>query len=924
MMFDSWFSAPPYAVVPVLVGPLSTLIALLPAILMAVATALFSLLKPSAMKKFVLLLWAQKVAMLAIAAIGVAAWYGWGYLSAAPVEPVAAASGDAADWTMFRGGPERRGYVAGDIEDPGQPGRMTSFTRDGIETFYASPAVVGNRAYITCADIAPFTDRGAIYAIDTDTGKLVWEYDDRAYRATFSSPSIAGKYLVCGEGLHETRDARIVCLDLEASEKERRGVRLWEHRTQSHVESSPCIADGRVYIGAGDDGIYCLELEPEAAGDPRIVWHLDGKDYLDAESSPVVIDGKVYFGLGEGGKAICCVDAATGEEEWRIATPYPAFGCPTISKGRLYVGMGNGNFVETAEQVREKKLAALRAASRSDDEIAAEAARLGPVGEVWAIDLATREVAWKFRVDRTVLGAVACAGDRLFFGSRDGHFRCISTEGVELRKWNARAPIVSSPAVARAHVYFLTQEGMLHCLDAASLEPVWEMRIDTGGQSFSSPVVAHGRVFAGTSRNGFAMLGEPGRAKRDPVWAGPLGGPGKSGWDGTLTPERGTFAWRFPAPPPRRSRAPEPEIPRIVVPPAFVKKDVPRDADDDPRAKDAADSSAIEQSATVEAAFAYVAMEYQDRQGVAALRLADDRNAVAELAWFHETPLPVRRSPAATVTQVFCVTGETGDASRELCCLDAATGEPLWAAAVADDAPGDFIIDEIGLLVADGGDTLTRIPLEGFAPGPKAEKQWTAQVRAVRGAPVRLGDLVVAAAEQRLSVLDAPTGRTLWSMPRGSRSNPLVTGDDALARIWVAGDSASKSGVHACRIHDGERVAAIACGPVSSPLVTHDGTLACTNEAGEIVMWNAETAEEFARIPGAFPAHPPLIADDVLLFVDAQRESIQRHDLRTEKTTRWMDTAWLGKITTPPILIDSHLYFATDQRGLICAKPADR
>src|SRR5690606_14484803 len=111
------------------------------------------------------------------------------------------------------------------------------------------------------------------------------------------------------------------------------------------------------------------------------------------------------------------------------------------------------------------------------------------------------------------------------------------------------------------------------------------------------------------------------------------------------------------------------------------------------------------------------------------------------------------------------------------------------------------------------------------------------------------------------SVLDAPTGRTLWSIGVATRGNPLVAGNDALARIWIAGDAASGGGVHSCRIEDGERIATVKCGIVASRLVTHDGTLACTNEAGEIILWNAESAAEVARVPGAWPEFPPLIAD---------------------------------------------------------------
>ncbi len=35
-------------------------------------------------------------------------------------------------------------------------------------------------------------------------------------------------------------------------------------------ESSPAIADGRVYVGAGDDGFYCLDLRGDGQGKAKV------------------------------------------------------------------------------------------------------------------------------------------------------------------------------------------------------------------------------------------------------------------------------------------------------------------------------------------------------------------------------------------------------------------------------------------------------------------------------------------------------------------------------------------------------------------------------------------------------------------------------------------------------------------------------
>jgi len=217
------------AVVPVLVGPLQAFLALLPSILAALGGVLLALFRPSTVKHLIQFLWHQKIftACLIVLIGGVVYgsrnnWWIKGDISEAQ---------GGTDWTAFRGGSHRRGYVpARDAEDPTAADPIWEYTRE--KTVYSSPTVVGNRIYSTFADYGPFSDRGAILCIDAKSGAEVWRYRAEGFRATFSSPSVQHDYVVSGEGLHLTDNARVICLN-------RNGKRLWSHRTSSHVESSP-------------------------------------------------------------------------------------------------------------------------------------------------------------------------------------------------------------------------------------------------------------------------------------------------------------------------------------------------------------------------------------------------------------------------------------------------------------------------------------------------------------------------------------------------------------------------------------------------------------------------------------------------------------------------------------------------------------
>lgn len=503
----------PLAVFPVLVGPLQTLLALLPAILVGVGSMVFAAFKPRGFVRLAKFCWRQKLFFGCVAAV-VALWqYGipsrWVRGQSVAVNIHASAG---TDWESARGGSRRLGRGPGEL-DATASGVVWSNTRD--KTVLSSPAVSGDRIiFSTATDIGPFTPmgRGAIACVEASTGREVWRYAPDNYRGTFSSPVVSGNSVVCGEGLHQVEDARVTCLDV------RTGERRWEFRTKSHVEATPAIADGRVFIGAGGDGFYCLSLEPDPKGQPHVLWHLKADDFADCESSPVIHEGVVYFGLGEGGAAVCAVKAETGELLWKLDTPYPVFAPPTVVDGKLLIATGNGNYVQSAADLLEMKLQILRDDGATEQQLSDARERLKPVGEAWCIDLSTRAIDWKYSTGDAILGAIVHAGDSIYFGSRDGCLYRVSPAGELLNKYDLHEPVISSAALGQMHIYCTTASGRLYCLDRLTLKPAWDSSLGSGTTFSSSPTVAHGHVYIGTAENGLRCLGRPGEPD-PPLWA---------------------------------------------------------------------------------------------------------------------------------------------------------------------------------------------------------------------------------------------------------------------------------------------------------------------------------------------------------------------------------------------------------------------
>lgn len=864
-----------FAVVPVVVGPLQVLIAILPAILSALLGAIVALLKPSSIKIALRILWRNKVGTLITVGIVAGIWYGIGYLRQHFRGRAKSVEITPTEWSAYRGGPLRRGVVLDNKGEPNSGGIIWNFTE--AQKFYSSPAVVGNRLFVCSADYRPLRDRGSIFCIDADTGVKIWEYSPRGFRATYSSPSISKDgYLVCGEGLHFTRDARITCLKVNL--KEDKYEFLWEYRTKSHVESSACIYNGKVYIGAGDDGLYCIALEPMPDKRPKIVWHADPKEYPDCESSPIVVDGYVYFGLGMGGKAIVCLDAETGKLVWKQNTPYPVFSHPTVVDGKVIAGMGNGNVAETAEEVWMKEQQKLKSKGASEKEIQDTAKLYAPGGEVWCLDAKDGKVVWTHKTKAVVIGAVAASDGRIYFADQSGAIICLSLEsGKILANRNVHQPIVSSPALGNEYVYVTSSLGKLYCLDREKLELVWEANIGRGTQNWSSPCVARGHLYVGSEANGLVCIGEVRKGTKTELWSGALGGPGKSGLlDSSSPPAWLTFAWRYPA-------------------------------SDDEEENSPSQGSSITTPPTLLGDALYVTLKGK-QTGIVKLKLAEKRQTRPEEVWFK--PIEISSPIAIRNKELIFTTKLTNSAERALICLHADNGLTLWQHKIATNASGEFTFLKEGILIADIEDGISFL-----TSGNSVTREWTARTGKTLGVPVSINKIVIVAvpANQSMLALSLINGNELWRTTVDSTitTGPVVSGE----HIAIG----TEAGISIHSLVDGSKLWSTNYGAITTYLVCNDAHLASgTNENTAFVFdW---TGNAMFKITDIKSGTIPMLCEDTVLYFSSTHITLFNLNTGAQKNITG-SLGWLGTITTPAIMSEWHLYFGTANKGLICMRP---
>jgi len=557
------------AVIPSAFGPIQALLVILPQLLVALAAAAVALLKPRTYKLLFAYLWAHK-ALSVVLAGGIAVLI-WGPWRTAATGTVTAEQAGVA-WAAFRGGPLRTGAVAGSKGPLERPQEAWKEGFGGGVNVDSSPAVVGNRVYVSLGSFGFGGARGTIACLDAGTGAVVWTWDgkdelDPPLKPVFSSPAVTvdpGR-LVVGEGYHQDRDCRLVCLDLEPAKKPGGKPKLaWALQTTSHVESTPCIHEGRAIIGAGDDGVWCLDL---ATG--KVLWRVEGDSAYAVAEGPKAnalaqLEGKTVTatgpvrreGLGAKGKddagipvielkdfRECAGPPVTSSEPGpdravtgkvvrkggRLLLEVPwhnpdSESCPIGAGPTVLFGSGLGgqrvNCVDAATG-RLVWQAPTPHPAFGPPTVAGERVLIGvgngnflvraekPAGAVLCFSLKDGKELWRIDTGDNILGAVAVDGDRAYACARNGLVYVIDLEkGGITGTFPVGSPMVCSPALTADALYVTTGAGRLLCLDRRGGLVRWSFTLSADEQVFSSPSVANGSVYVGTRGKGLFCLSD--------------------------------------------------------------------------------------------------------------------------------------------------------------------------------------------------------------------------------------------------------------------------------------------------------------------------------------------------------------------------------------------------------------------------------
>lgn len=842
-------------VVPVLIGPLQVFLMFLPAIALAVGGVLLRLLSPKTFWNILKLLWRFKYQVLGIGVVLFGLWWFKDSLRFGHQTTAAKAETGSSDWACLGGNTARSG-ASPDSPAPNTPEILWSSMTNGMREscVMSSPAVVGNRVYVATARVAFGGGDGAIYAFDADTGKLAWDLRPKGYRPTFSSPTVSGKYLAIGEGLHVCSDARVFVLDISGEKP----VEKWSFRTKNHVESSPAIADGRIFVGAGDDGYYGFDIEKG----PTPIWHLEGDKYRDCETSPVVVNGKVYFGLGMEGHAVVCVDAATGKEEWRVDTPAPVFTAPTIFKDCLYVGMGYGDYINSAEHSRDAEREKMQKHGKTAEEIAAFQKEFSVQGAIWCIELAPpHKIRWKTATPKAVLNAVSCDENGLMAASVDGSVLSLGFDGRVLASFKVGSAAKTSVALCQDLAYVVSDVGRLFALERDNLKIRFEAKLGAQGEGFyfSSPAISRGHIYVGTDSDGLLCVGRPVKQSPPTIWSGEHGGPGCGG---SLRLEaaakQGEMLWNLPEgqQPADNGKASKDAI-VLTASPALVEEDL------------------------------LTPISGPNRTGLSCQAFVPAVKTLPKERWFHSATNPIVRSPLVSGTRVLILDGTSGQDARVLTALDRSSGHVLWKTKVDRQVAGWISANEKEILAELMPGTLSALALSD------GKILWQGKLpESLSVEPSAVGALIVVATSKKLLLLDRQSGTTLWTVELSQtpstapllQGRRIVIGTNLGLQSYSALDGSPSTDWKAPKDH------------VAGNAFVATARFFAYASSKELVVLDPANGQEIARHT-ALPCAPVRFRGSIF-FVSPR--GLERLDETDPKQTPilWSDTTWLGTPST--------------------------
>jgi outer membrane protein assembly factor BamB len=293
------------------------------------------------------------------------------------------------------------------------------------------PAIAYGRLYFA-------NNNGTVYAVNAKTGKRAWKY--ASGRCAAASPAVSDHVIFF-----------------------------------AFLSALPC-ARGR---GASrkEAGRLTGEVIAFASGFGRIRWRTK---LGPTESSPLVANGRVYVADWRG--KVYALDERTGKVRWTFRTKGMVKAAVAVSGNRLYVGSYDHHLYALNANSGKLiwKAQAQRRLGKRGTFYSTAAAAYGRVyvgstdGKVYSFGATSGKLRWSHDTGGYVYSSPAVWNRTVYAGSYDDHLYAFDAATGDVRwKFRANGDISGSPTIVNGIVYFATLKERTYALDARTGRRLW-------------------------------------------------------------------------------------------------------------------------------------------------------------------------------------------------------------------------------------------------------------------------------------------------------------------------------------------------------------------------------------------------------------------------------------------------------------------
>lgn len=428
-------------------------------------------------------------------------------------------------WATYRGNYARTGNTDG-VAGPEQP--VVLWAMKSQDHFIASPVPVGDKLFVSglggfnrpTISLFPLTAKGM--------AKPAWTKSAPYLKlASVSSPAVVGNTLVFGDGMHQDSGGMLHCVTADT------GKPLWQLVMPGnlvHLEGAPTVWNGKVFMGGGAAGVFCLEhgkavldgkelsldeiaklqdakwkdlqakfekdkkVDPDLALEPsddqlhkpapKMLWQ-KGKDKWHVDAPVNVADGLVFVPSSYldkekvGERALFCLNAVTGETNWTAPLTLNPWGGASTAYSSDVVVVPGSSIGYYYNELR------------------------GAKGDVTAINAVSGKPMWRKEIPGGVVGSVALSDGLAICTATDGKVRAFKlADGERAWLYDAKTPMFAPPAVVKGVAYVADLAGTVHAIDIKTGAAKWTLSIakevGTPGMVYGGVTVHGGKLFVAT------------------------------------------------------------------------------------------------------------------------------------------------------------------------------------------------------------------------------------------------------------------------------------------------------------------------------------------------------------------------------------------------------------------------------------------